>query len=139
MDWLDLLAVQGTLKSLLQHHSSKASILWHSAFFTVQLSHPYRVVCVCVCVTQSCLTLCNPMDCSPPGSFVRGILQARILQWVAISFSSHTGLGSCKSWSSHFHQMINIQLCLHACFSLKTPYLMSVVNALTLNSWPAAP
>ena len=41
MDWLDLLADQGTLKSLLQHHSSKASILWHSAFFTVQLSHPY--------------------------------------------------------------------------------------------------
>ena len=41
MDWLDLLGVQGTLKSLLQHHSSKASILWHSAFFTVQLSHPY--------------------------------------------------------------------------------------------------
>ena len=41
MDWLDLLAVQGTLKSLLQHCSSKASVLWHSAFFTVQLSHPY--------------------------------------------------------------------------------------------------
>ena len=41
MDWLDLLAVQGTLKSLLQHHSSKASILRSSAFFTVQLSHPY--------------------------------------------------------------------------------------------------
>ena len=41
MDWLDLLAVQGILKSLLQHHSSKASILWCSAFFTVQLSHPY--------------------------------------------------------------------------------------------------
>ena len=41
MDWLDLLAVQGTFKSLLQHHSSKASILWRSAFFTVQLSHPY--------------------------------------------------------------------------------------------------
>ena len=41
MDWLDLLAVQGTLKSFLQHHSSKASILWRSAFFTVQLSHPY--------------------------------------------------------------------------------------------------
>ena len=41
MDWLDLLAVQGTLKSLLQHHSSKASILWHSAFLMVQLSHPY--------------------------------------------------------------------------------------------------
>ena len=41
MDWLDLLAVQGALKSLLQHHSSKASILWHSAFYIVQLSHPY--------------------------------------------------------------------------------------------------
>ena len=41
MDWLDLLAVQGTLESLLHHHSSKASILWHSAFFTAQLSHPY--------------------------------------------------------------------------------------------------
>ena len=41
MDWLDLLAVQGTLKSLLQHHSSKVSILWCSAFFTVQRSHPY--------------------------------------------------------------------------------------------------
>ena len=41
MNWLDLLAVQGTLKSLLQHHSSKAPILWHSTFFTVQLSHPY--------------------------------------------------------------------------------------------------
>ena len=42
IDWLDLLAVQGTLKSLLQHHSSKASIVWHSAFFMVQLSHPYK-------------------------------------------------------------------------------------------------
>ena len=41
MDWLDLLAVQGTLNCLLQHHSSKASILWCSAFFTIQLSHPY--------------------------------------------------------------------------------------------------
>ena len=41
MDWLDLLAVQGTLRSLLQHHSSKTSVLWHSAFFIVQLSHPY--------------------------------------------------------------------------------------------------
>ena len=44
MDWLDLLAVQGMLKSLLQHHSSKASILWCSAFFVVQLSHPYMTV-----------------------------------------------------------------------------------------------
>ena len=44
MDWLNLLAVQGTLKSLLQHHSSKASILWRSTFFIVQLSHPYTTI-----------------------------------------------------------------------------------------------
>ena len=136
MDWLDLLAVQGTLKSLLQHHSSKASILQHSAFFTVQLSRPYmstgksmaltrwifvskvmsllfnmlsRLVIpflprnkylliswlqspfsvilepksLCVKVTQSCrIHLCDPMDYT-----VHGILQARILEWVAFPFS----------------------------------------------------
>ena len=48
-------------------------------------------MCVCVLVAQSCLTLCDPMDCSPPGSFVQGILQARILEWVAISMSNRLG------------------------------------------------
>ena len=52
MDWLDLLAVQGTLKSLLQHHSSKASILRHSAFFTVQLSHPYMTTAKTIALTR---------------------------------------------------------------------------------------
>ena len=52
MDWLDLLAVQGTFKSLLQHHSSKASILWHSAFFTVQLSHPYMTTGKTIALTR---------------------------------------------------------------------------------------
>ena len=52
MDWLDLLAVQGTLKSLLQHHSSKASILWRSAFFTVQLSHPYMTTGKTIALTR---------------------------------------------------------------------------------------
>ena len=52
MDWLDLLAVQGTLKSLLQHHSSKASILWHSAFFTIQLSHPYMTTGKTIALTR---------------------------------------------------------------------------------------
>ena len=52
MDWLDLLAVQGTLKSLLQHHSSKASILQHSAFFTVQLSHPYMTTGKTIALTR---------------------------------------------------------------------------------------
>ena len=74
MDWLDLLAVQGTLKSLLQYHSSKASILRPSAFFTVQLSHPYMttgktiyIYIYSYSVTQLCPVLCDPMDCSMPG------------------------------------------------------------------------
>src|SRR5574337_790512 len=60
MDWLDLLAVQGTLKSLLQHHSLKASILWCSAFFTVQLSHPYMTTGKTIVLTRwtfVCLTI----------------------------------------------------------------------------------
>ena len=52
IDWLDLLAVQGTLKSLLQHHSSKASILWCSAFFIVQLSHPYMTTRKTIALTR---------------------------------------------------------------------------------------
>ena len=54
MDWLDLLAVQGTLKSLLQHHSSKASIVWRSAFFIVQLSHPYMTTGKTIALTRLC-------------------------------------------------------------------------------------
>ena len=52
MDWLDLLVVQGTLRSLLQHHSSKASILLHSAFFMVQLSHPYMTTGKTIALTR---------------------------------------------------------------------------------------
>ena len=52
MGWLDLLAVQGTLKNLLQHHSSKASILWGSAFFTVQVSHPYMTTGKTIALTR---------------------------------------------------------------------------------------
>ena len=70
IDWFNLLAVQGTLKSLLQHHSSYAA----AAAATKSL--------------QSCPTLCDPIDGSPPGSPVPGILQARTLEWVAISFSN---------------------------------------------------
>ena len=51
-NWLDLLALQGTLRSLLQHHSSKASILWHSAFFIVQLSHPYISIGKTIALTK---------------------------------------------------------------------------------------
>ena len=111
MDWLDLLAVQGTLKSILQHHSSKASILLCSAFFIVQLSHPYMTTGKTIALTrrtfvgkvifllfnmlsaaakslQLCPTLCDPIDGSPPGSSIPGIPQARTLEWIAISFSN---------------------------------------------------
>ena len=111
MDWLDLLAVEGTLKSLLQHHSSKASVLQRSAFFRVQLSDPYMTTGRTIALTrqtfvgkvmsllfntlsataaakslQSCPTLCNPIDGSPPGSPTPGIFQARVLEWGAIAF-----------------------------------------------------
>ena len=109
IDWFDLNTVQGTLKSLLQHHSLKALILWCSPFFMVQLSHPCMTTGKTIALPiqtlvgkvmtllfnmlsakslQSCLTLCNPIDGSPPGSPIPGILQARTLEWVAISFSS---------------------------------------------------
>ena len=52
MDWLDLLSIQWTLKSLLQHHSSKVSILWHSAFFMVQISHPYMTTGKTIALTR---------------------------------------------------------------------------------------
>ena len=55
MDWLDLFAIQGTLKSLLQHHSSKASILLHSAFFIVQISHPYMTIGKTIALTRQIL------------------------------------------------------------------------------------
>ena len=112
MDWLDLVAVQGTLKSLLQHHSSKASILWRSAFFTVQLSHSYMTTGKTIVLTRWTFVtfvgkvmslllnmlsrlvitslLWDPVDCSPPGSSVHGILQARLLEWV----------GSVAPWDS---------------------------------------
>ena len=67
MDWFNFLAVQGTIMSLLQKHSSKASILQHSAFFTVQLSHPYIRSVQFSSVAQSCPTLCDPMNRSTPG------------------------------------------------------------------------
>ena len=62
MDWLDLLAVRGTLKSLLQHHSSKASVLWCSAFFMVQLSHPYLTTGTTIALTRR--TFCWQRDIS---------------------------------------------------------------------------
>ena len=66
-------------------------------------------VCVCVClVTQSCPTLCDPVDCSPPGSSVHGFLQARILEWVAICYAMLCYAMLCYAMLSHFSR---VQLC----------------------------
>ena len=74
IDWLDLLAVQGTLKSLLQYHGSKASILWHSAFFIVQLSHPYMTAGKTIALTRR--TFVNNCFCGIyKGAFTRRIIQ----------------------------------------------------------------
>ena len=62
---------------------------------------------MCVLVTQSCPTLCDPMDCSPPGSSVHGILQAGMLEWVAVSFSRRGGGGKAKKLSCISYYLIN--------------------------------
>ena len=77
MDWLDLLAVQGTLKSLLQYHSSKASILWRSAFFTVQLSHPYMTTGKTIALTR--------------WTFVGKVI-SRSIQFISVQSLSHARL-----------------------------------------------
>ena len=78
MDWLDLLAVQGTLKSLLQHHSSKASILWHSAFFRVQLSHPYMTTGKTIALTRQ--------------TFVGKVISLLSCQTIITKIPTHAGL-----------------------------------------------
>uniref|UniRef100_A0AC11DYX3 Uncharacterized protein n=1 Tax=Ovis aries TaxID=9940 RepID=A0AC11DYX3_SHEEP len=90
MDWLDLLAVQGTLKSLLRHHSSKASVLWRSAFFTVQLSHPYMTTGKTIVLTRqtfvgkvmSLLFNITIAVISQASKVMLKILQARLQQYV---------------------------------------------------------
>ncbi|CAI9167874.1 unnamed protein product [Rangifer tarandus platyrhynchus] len=92
IDQLDLLAGQGTLKSLIQHHTSKASFLWCSAFFMVQLSHPYMTTGPHSEseseIAQSCPTLCNPVDCRSPGSSIHGF--PRQEYWSGLPFLSPT-------------------------------------------------
>ena len=85
MDWLDLLAVQGTLKSLLQHHSSKASTLWCSAFFTVQLSHPYMTTGKTIALTRWTFSHClNCIFCISFVSVLRNSIRSKY--FVSLSF-----------------------------------------------------
>ena len=88
MDWLDLFAVQGTLKSLLQHHSSKASILWHSAFFTVQFSHPYMT-------TGKTIALTSPTFVGKVMSLLLNMLSMLVFKICLIYYADKTFLLSC--------------------------------------------
>ena len=88
MDWLDLLAVQGILKSLLQHHNSKASILWHSAFFIVQLSHPYMTTGKTIAFTRR--------------TFVGKVMSLlfNMLSWLVITFLPRSKICSVYCYSN---------------------------------------
>ena len=85
MDWFDLLAVQGTLKSLLQHHSSKASILWHSAFFIVQLSHPYMTSEKTIAFTRQMAEIPSPLEVTL--AKLSSYLQSLLFQYLYIPTS----------------------------------------------------
>ena len=95
IEWFDLLAVQGTLKSLFQHHSSKASVLWHSAFFIVQLSQLYLTTGKTISsvqfssVSQSCPTVCNPVDCSTPSFLVHHWSWLKLISIELVMPSNH--------------------------------------------------
>ena len=102
MDWLDLLAVQGTLKSLFQHHSSKASILWRSAFFTVQLSHPYMTTGKAIALTRwtfvsKVMSLLFNICCLGCYTF-SSMEQGSFNFMAAITICSHFGAPQNKVW-----------------------------------------
>ena len=113
IDWLDLLAVQGTLKSLLQHHSSKASTLWCSAFFTVQLSHPYMTNGETIALTRWTLVgkvmslLFNMLS----SLVITFLLRSKRLNFMA-AITIHGDFGAPKNTVSH---------CFH-CFSIYLPW-----------------
>ena len=98
MDWLDLLAVQGTLKSLLQHHSSKASILRHSAFFMVQLSHPYITTGKTIVLTRrTFVAVIKWMT----GTFL-------VVQWMKLCTSGIRGVGSVPGLGTKNHMQCSM-------------------------------
>ena len=111
MDWLDLLAVHGTLKSLLPHHSSKASILQHSAFFIVQLSHPYMT-------TGKTIALTRQTYVGKVMSLLLNVLSRLVITFHLADFSLHVGLY--VSFSVLLNVSIYFSFC--CCISLFFPY-----------------
>ena len=97
VDWLDLLAIQGILKSLLQHQNSKASILWHSAFFMVQFSHPYMMTGKTIALTRwtfshigSDLSVCEAVPQSSPQTSAASVSAGELFQHRQLDATPHS-------------------------------------------------
>ena len=104
MDWLDLLGVQGSLKSLLQHHSSKASVLWRSTFFIVQLSHPYMTTGKTKALTRWTFVDKGPISRASGLDIVK-------IPWVTVGFSHCFTIYNISEKHSAFHPQIFFLLC----------------------------
>ena len=126
MDWLDLLAVQGTLKSLLQHHSSKASIFWHSAFFTVQLPHPYMTTGKTIALTRQTFVgkvmsllfnmLSRFLSLAIPQDHWNALQNTRDLGFNSSNFESHDFVACSSGYlETIFNNMLSIKnrICSH--------------------------
>ena len=124
MEWLDLLAVQGTLKSLLQYHSSKASILQCSAFFTVQLSHPYMTIAKTIALTRR--TFVDKVM----SLFLNMLSRLVITFLLAVKFSKcERNISKYWFWQSHFYWSSHEPAISHCAFSCLT------VNFVKVKAW----
>ena len=123
MDWLDLLAVQGTLKRLLQHHSSKASILWCSAFFIVQLSHPYMTTGKTIALTRQ--------------TFVDKVLGARVFKTHIMNPQIYLHVHVLHGFITHYgHHLALSRVDLHTNRKISSSFcwVFCIIYSLTLKS-----
>ena len=149
MDWLYLLAVQGTLKSLLQHHSSKASILWRLAFFTVQLSHPYRTTGKTIAFVNILphyslsfsLLPCPPLLCSSSSPSSSPSLLLLLASLLSLSTHTHPNTHTdthtyISGYGSREIFILTISLLLHVCvYILLKRRMFLFVFTLELKLW----
>ena len=119
MDWLDLFAVQGTLKSLLQHHSSKASILQCSAFFTVQLSHSYMT-------TGKTIALTSQTFVDKVMSLLFNMPSRLVISFLPRSKRLLISLNTCKSWSQTQKSRPNTKLSMEFCHLIFIKYVFEI-------------
>ena len=119
IDWFDLLAVQGTLKSLLQHHSSKASILWRSTFFTVQLSHPYMTTGKTIALTiRTFVSKVMSQLFNTLSRFVIAFLPRSKHLHLFIYIHTHTFVYIHTHTHTYFHSTLCLYSCLNSVYML---------------------